>query len=509
MNKGIRINMTVTALWVLGFCCGIWLNPSTVCAQATPPAWTQTGGVGTYPSELYITGVGSAKVRYGDTAAAQAEADSKAISQVAKQIKVKIKQFDDSVVSETGTTGSKTATGQYSVWQRTAAYVNLKVEGARIKDRYYDQQRQQLYSLALLDRTAQGRLLSEEIRSLEMGVETLLHEAEKHVGNNQKVHRSLIAYGLALQKQLMALRKNQYLNIIAPKLAHRGLPQNLANLQTDLTRLLSRFTVEMLQGDKQTGSIGGNLENALIIRVRHDGQPAPAIPIAFSFVDGRGHIDRNARTDQNGLATSTVSNLGPTGKKINKIRAYVNCYPSHSNMQRELLSVIPPVALQYTYFLPAVEDIRIAVIVRDYNMGALQPESYLANQVKRYLSQARLNVLKEIPDQYQLTAVDLNSESQMNQKLARLSDIADIVIIGEARSTLAGDQYNPQLVFSRARAVVKIVDLKSNVEMGSIDLSTKGAGPSRKESGRRTLQKVSTSAANAVVKEVNRSLLGK
>ena len=213
---GIHIHVALVALWVITVGFETLLNPVPIYAQSTPPNWTQTGGVGTHPPEHYITGVGSAKVRYGDTAAAQAEADSKAISQVAKQIKVKIQQFDDSVVSEAGGTNSKTATGRYSVWQRTAAYVNLKVEGARIEDRYYDQRRQQLYSLALLDRIAQGRLLSEEIRSLEMGVETLMHEAEKHIGNVKKVHRSLIAYGLAIQKQLLALRKNQYLNIIAP-----------------------------------------------------------------------------------------------------------------------------------------------------------------------------------------------------------------------------------------------------------------------------------------------------
>jgi hypothetical protein len=356
---------------------------------------------------------------------------------------------------------------------------------------------------------SQGRLLSEEITSLEMGVATLMHEADKHVDNIQKVHRSLIAYGLALQKQLLALRKNQYLNIIAPQLVHRGLAQNLAELQNDLTRLLSRFSVEALEGDRQNGTIGGNLEKPLVIAVRYDGQPAPAIPIVFHFVKGSGHIDRNTRSNRQGTASTTVSNLGPTGKKINKINAYVNCYPSNTRMQRELLNVIPPVAHLYTYFLPAVEDIRIAILVRDYNMGTRQNESYLANAVTGALSQARLNVLKEIPSSYQLTAGDVTSGPGLNQKLSRLAEIADIAIVGEARSSLAGDQYNPQLVFSRARAVVKIVDLKSNTELGSIDLTTKGAGPSRKESGRRTLKKISTAAAGAVVKEINRTLYGK
>ena len=68
-------------------------------AQAAP-GWIDTGGVDQFPSDLFITGVGSADVKYSDTAAAQAEADSKAMAQVAKQIEVVIQQLSSSFQRE-------------------------------------------------------------------------------------------------------------------------------------------------------------------------------------------------------------------------------------------------------------------------------------------------------------------------------------------------------------------------------------------------------------------------
>ena len=62
--------------------------PASVPAEAAGvPSWVQTGGVKRFSPDLYITGVGSGEVISGDTASAQAEADSKAIAQVAKQAK--------------------------------------------------------------------------------------------------------------------------------------------------------------------------------------------------------------------------------------------------------------------------------------------------------------------------------------------------------------------------------------------------------------------------------------
>ena len=104
---------------------------------------------------------------------------------------------------------------------------------------------------------------------------------------------------------------------------------------------------------------------------------------------------------------------------------------------------------------------------------------------------------------------DFNGGTGVSAKLLQLSSIADIAIVGEVKSTLMDDSFSASLVFSRARALVKIIDLGSSTEIANIDISLKGAGPSREESGLRAIKKVSSIASEKVTREVKRTLFGK
>jgi len=476
-------------------------------AQAAP-GWIDTGGVDQFPSDLFITGVGSADVKYSDTAAAQAEADSKAMAQVAKQIEVVIQQLSSSFQREVSS-GTGDTLSQSDIWEKTAAYVKIKVEGVRIESRYYDKKHDRMVSLAVLDRMAQGRKISDEITALKSNAAAMTMEAEKSKTTLQKVHRSVAAYGLAIKKLILAVRKNQYLGIIAPSMIHRDIPTTLARLQTDVTRLMSQFTFEILGGDNQKGIVGGNLPQSLQLKVFYRDQPAPSVPIMFTFVQGSGNIDPYTRSNSNGLVATTAGNLGPTGDKINKIRAYINVYPSNPNIQKELSAVIAPVYAQFTYELPPIEEIRVAVLINEYNLGYEQRESFLKNQVVQILGRSRLQVIKKIPQAYQLESYDLTGGPGLAEKLKKLSEIADLAVFGESRATLQNTSSGSSLIIAKARAVIRIFDLSSNTELGNVDVSTKGAGPDRDEAGRRTLKKLSGSAGKAVDREIQRTLFGK
>ena len=474
----------------------------------TPPVWIETGGVKQYPSDLYITGVGSAEVKYNDTAAAQAESDSKSIAQVAKQIEVVIQQLSSSFERE-ASAGSGPTLNQRDIWEKTAAYVKIKVEGVRIQSRYHDKKSGRMYSLAVLDRMAQGRTISDEIRSLKSNAAVMTAEAERSQGRVDKVHRSVMAYGLAIKKLILAVRKNQYLGIIAPNMVDRDLSNTLARLQSDVTDLMSAFAMEVVGGDNQKGIVGGNLPQPLKLRVFYRDQPVPAVPINFSFVQGSGNVDPYARSDENGLATSTASNLGPTGKKINKIRAAINIYPSDPKIQKELSTIIASTYAQFTYELPPVEELRVAVLISEYNLGYEQRESYLKNLVVLSLGRSKLQVIKEVPPQYRLESYDLRGGPGLDAKLQKLAEIADLAVVGESRATLQNVSSSSSLIIAKARAIIKIFDLSAHTEIGNVDLVAKGAGPDRDEAGRRTLKKISTPAARAFDREIQRTLFGK
>ncbi len=486
---------------------------TTVTASAkkqpvTEPSWVQTGGIKEFPTDLYITGVGSAAVAYNDAAAAQAEADAKAIAQVAKQIEVVIKQLSSSFEREVSSS-TQDSSSQKDIWEKTAAFVKIKIEGVRIEDRYFDEAGNRLYALALFDRVAQGTRISQQIATLQSNATALIQDAEKSRQTTGKLYRAVAAYGLAIKKMILALRQNQYLSIIAPEMVHQDIPMAIAQLQADLTAFLSMFNIEKIGGDNQQGVVSGNLNDLLRVRVRYQNMPVPSLPVAFKFVEGSGNIDVYARTDTQGMAATSVSNLGPTGNKINKIRSFIDVYPSDPQIQKELTAVIPPVYAQFTYFLPAVEDTKIAVIVNDYNLGNRQPDSYLANRIIQTLSQSKLKIIKNIPAELVGEAYDINGGPAMDNTLNRLRSIADIAIMGDVKATTMDGTVTSGLVFTRARAMVKIFDLGSRTEIANIDVSTKGAGPSREESGRRSLKKISSPASKEVTKEVQRTLFGR
>ena len=472
------------------------------------PQWVATGVQVKYPTDLYITGVGSAEIKYNDTAAAQAKADSRALAQVAKQIEVVIQQQSSSFEREVGASSGDTF-NQRDIWEKTAAYVKIKIKGVSIENRYHDVTGNRIYSFASLDRMARGRIISDQIAALESDTRKLVAEAEKSSKSMPKIYRAVAAYGLAIKKMILAVRKNQYLNVIAPSMTHRNMAQTLSGLQSDVADFMSEFSFEKISGDNQKGVVGGSLPDPLQLRVLYHGQPAPSVPIRFEWVDGSGNIDQNTRSDSQGKVSTTVSNLGPTGKKINKIRAKVNVYSSDPLIRDELEKAMPPVYAQFTYELPPVEDIRVAILINEYNLGYQQHDSYLQNRLVQSLSSMKLQVLKEIPRDYMPNAYDMGGGPGLTEKLKAMSAIADMAVIGEVKALLLDTSGGSSLYFSRTRAVVKIFDLTSVREMGGADLSLKVAGPDRDEAGRRGLEKLSVTTSTAVEKEIQRILFGK
>lgn len=506
--KKMILFFTIWSVCFLLFACVP--GKKTMSPDSALPQWVHTGGIKQYPSDFFITGVGSALVERDDTAASQAQADSKAIAQVAKQIRVTINQLSSTFEREASSSSQKKVFNQRDVWERTAARVEIEIEGARIEDRYFDKVNGRVYSMAVFDRLVEGQKIADEVATLKSSALALMHEAEKSKKSIHTVHRSVSAYSLAINKILQAVRKNQYLGLIAPRMVHRDLPQIMTSLQSDVTSLISGFSIQKLSGDKQQGVIGGNLAQPFKIKFYYNSQPVPSIPISFTMLSGGGNLDRHTRTDSNGLASTFVSNLRPTGNKINKIIALLNIYPDDLKIRKALFSIIIPVEARFTYYLPAVEDIRITVLVDEYNMGRKQPQSYLANEIVRILSSAGLNLVKKIPGRIiQGNAYSGRLTDRSGIILNKLKPYADIAIIGDTASELMDGSYSNSLVFSRARAVVKIFDISSGTEIASVDMATKDAGPSRDESGRKALQKISDKAAVQVAKEIRRTLFGK
>ena len=121
----------------------------------------------------------------------------------------------------------------------------------------------------------------------------------------------------------------------------------------------------------------------------------------------------------------------------------------------------------------------MAVLINEYNLGYQLRESFLKNQVVQSLGQSKLQVIKDIPKEYQLESYDMTGGPALAPKLKKLSRIADLAVIGEARATLLDTSARASLIIAKGRAVIRIFDLSSNTELGNVDVSTKSAGPDR------------------------------
>ena len=498
--------LTLLVCLLVAFACAAPQAGDADKPRSVPP-WVTTGVQTRFPTHLYITGAGSADIKYNDPAAAQAEADSRALAQVAKQIEVVIHQQTSSLQREVSSLSGETLS-QRDVWEKTAAYVDITLEGASIEDRYHDSAGNRIFSFAVLDRLARGRIISDQISALASDAQSLIAEAEQSREGVTTIHRSVAAYGLAVRKMIRAVRKNQYLNVIAPTLTHRDIARTLSGLQSDVADFMSGFTFENVKGNHQKGVVGGSLPAPLKVQLLYQGRPAPAVPIRFVWVDGSGNIDQRTLTDTQGQVATTVSNLGPTGKKVNNIKAVIDIYPSDPLVRNTLEKVMPPVYAQFTYVLPPVEDVRVAVLINEYNLGVRQHDSPLKNRLVQSLSSMNLQVLADIPVAYRPDVYDVGGGPGLARKLKAMAAIADMAVVGEVKATLLDASGGSSLVFSRSRAVVKIFDLASGRETGGADLTLKAAGPDRDAAGRRGLEMMSAKASQAVEKEILRILFG-
>ncbi|MBW2678487.1 MAG: hypothetical protein JRD49_13105, partial [Deltaproteobacteria bacterium] len=70
--------LCILACIIFTFSCAGTSENRGKASQATPE-WVTTGVMAQYPVDLYIIGVGSAEIKYNDTAAAQSASDSRAI----------------------------------------------------------------------------------------------------------------------------------------------------------------------------------------------------------------------------------------------------------------------------------------------------------------------------------------------------------------------------------------------------------------------------------------------
>ncbi|MCL4548199.1 MAG: hypothetical protein M1480_06360 [Bacteroidetes bacterium] len=284
------------------------------------PDWNNPSVWGIYNSPKYLTGLGVAQIVSNNISAAYKEADYNAFSEISNKILSNIKTDKTAGRTEIRLVESKDngLTEQASGEKYSKAVINISssiiVSGLSIIKRYVDEKNKLIYSLGILDR--------------EKAVEEV---AIKLNEINDKISSS----NSALSEYIKSGRLNFFLNetkILIQLLPQKEPLQNLytllkpsyypsSTLETDVTLtsilhllrdVLSRISLEKIEGDNQKGILDRPLSKPLSVKLIYkdiNDILVSGLRVDFNFITGEGDLTASQRTDEQGISTANVTKL--------------------------------------------------------------------------------------------------------------------------------------------------------------------------------------------------------
>jgi len=157
-----------------------------------------------YPSSRYLIGVGRAKAS-GEPAQDQLRAEQNARSELARQIRTRIKsQLSIRAEEELNRLGAdQLLRFAQEVRSSVVSQEEIELEGVEIVQRYYDAKEQIYYALAVLDREKVCPILEQKISNLSQELENYLKLVEERGG--QKDFLSGLSFLLQAKRKLKKL----------------------------------------------------------------------------------------------------------------------------------------------------------------------------------------------------------------------------------------------------------------------------------------------------------------
>jgi hypothetical protein len=143
------------------------------------------------------------------------------------------------------------------------------------------------------------------------------------------------------------------------------------------------------------------------------------------------------------------------------------------------------------------------------NLGTPRAQSTAQEEIQKSLLDSRYTVIEEskitgsVPEASVTGAI---ASANYHEVTRLVAPIADVVILGQVTAEERGSPY-PQMFFSMGRAVIKIIDCKSGLVLGGVNLEDqKEGGPTYETAGARLLQKMGKKIGEMTKMEMDKAL---
>jgi hypothetical protein len=457
----------------------------------------------------WYQGLGMAKATGKEDTAWDAAA-SRARAQIAQQIRVRINSSVTHAVQETASGSDMSLTDAYA--STTEQLTTATLEGI-VLERWYDEDSEMLYAYGAISQAEVEERFREKMQDALSSARIYYAAARKAMERDDP----FTACSQILEAmKVVSLAEASLERTISASLDGPGpnVPV-FPVLQSRMCGFLSRIQFEALGGDRQEAQRGKALSDPIRGRILFQSDrgliPLRNAQVAAAFVaPATGNVPTDFRTSSQGEFTIPVNEVS-SGEAANRIRvslalpglaAFAGRYPDLAKCSNSTF-------VDYSFTLRSRSTSTVAIRIMETNLGVPRAKSSVQEQIQRLLVGGRYTVVEDSK------VFRVVSEGQLTQAIATgdyhtvsiaLGKIAEIAVIGEVQAT---QRNNPMtnIYFSAGRAVVRVLDCKTGVVLGSVVLENeKEGGATYENAGSRLLEAMAKKVGDRVKAELDKAL---
>jgi hypothetical protein len=481
---------------------------STVAFAQNKPTWAKD--LPNLPARPgWYQGLGMAKATSKEDTAWDVAA-GRARTQIAAQIRVRINSSVSHAVQETASGTEMSMTDAYA--STTEQLTTATLEGI-VLDRWYDEDAEMLYAYGSISQAEVERRFQEKMQDALASARVFNAAARKAIARDDP----FTACGQLLEAmKVISLAEASLERTISASLDESG-PNTpvFPVLQSQMCGYLSRLQFEILGGDRQEAQRGKNLSEPLHGRVTfnsdHGVIPVRNAQIAATFVaPGSGKLPTDFRTSDRGEFSVPVNEIS-SGEATSRIRVTL-ALPGLAALAghfHDLARCVNTTFVDYTYLLKSRASSTVAIRIVETNMGAPRAKSSVQEQIQKLLVGSRYTVVEDSK------VLRIVTEDQLTQAITSgdyhavavpLGKIAEIAVIGQVEATQRNSPF-PGMYFGAGRAVVRVLDCKTGVILGSVILENeKEGGATYENAGSRLLEAMAKKVGDRVKMELDKAL---